>query len=90
MSIPGLFVAQRSNAHLSGCSLGIVSPEDKVVPDTVMLCIQGGASLAIQVFFVFSGKPWRSDCGRAGPDSETDSAGVQQFDTRLKNAIKKQ
>lgn len=53
-----------------GCSPCIASLEDMIVHNTVMLCIQGGASLAIQVFFLFSGKPLRSDCRRAGLGSE--------------------
>lgn len=53
-----------------GCFPYIASLEDMIVHDTVMLCIQGGASLAIQEFFSFSGKPLRSDCRCAGLGSE--------------------
>lgn len=62
-----------------GCSSCIASLEDVVVHDTVMLCIQGGANLAIQVFFLFSGKPLGSDCRHAGLDSEAgkDTVGAQ-------------
>lgn len=64
---------------MSVCSLYIASLKDMVVHATVMLCIQGGASLAIEVFLLFSVKPLRSDCRCTGLDSEAgkDTVGVQ-------------